>query len=151
MDCASGALASQQDFAMSLHDIRMADAQLLRLHRVKQRSDIPAAPMGPEMVDFFKKSVQKRQTKLASLAESWGRLVPEMLSDHCSLESLHRGCLTVLVDSSSHLYELKQLLLAGLQEQLLLACRKTGLRKITLKPGRWYGGEDPTERRPKWG
>jgi hypothetical protein len=101
------------------------------------------------MVDFFKQSVQKRQTKLSAIAECWGRLVPDFLSEHCSLESLHRGALTVLVDSSPHLYELKQLLLAGLQDQLLLACRKTGLRKITLKPGRWYG-EDTGDRRPKF-
>jgi hypothetical protein len=46
--------------------------------------------------------------------------------------------LTVIVDSSSHLYELKQLLLAGLQQQLLLACKSSGLRKIALRPGRWY-------------
>ena len=52
----------------------------------------------------------------------------------------HRGSLTVLVDTASHLYELKQLLLAGLQQQLLLACKSAGLRKISLKPGRWYEG-----------
>ena len=48
------------------------------------------------------------------------------------------GQLTVLVDSSPHLYELKQLLLAGLQKQLLVACKAAGLRKIHLKLGRWY-------------
>ena len=66
-----------------------------------------------------------------------GGVVPETLSSHCSLDSLHRNTLTVLVDSSSHLYELKQLLLAGLEQQLLIACKSTSLRKITLKPGRW--------------
>ena len=50
--------------------------------------------------------------------------------------------LTVIVDSSAHLYELKQLLLAGLQQQLLLACKSTGLKKITLKPGRTDPGSD---------
>ena len=59
--------------------------------------------------------------------------------------------LTVLVDSSSHLYELKQLLLAGLQQQLLLACNAAGLRKITLKPGRWYEGDAPDGRKPRFG
>jgi hypothetical protein len=135
---------------MSFRETRLAEAELIRLHRVKQYTPPSADPLGPRMVDFFKQSVQKRQTKLAAIAECWGRLVPEMLSDHCSLESLHRGTLTVLVDSSSHLYELKQLLLAGLQDQLLLACRKAGLRKITLKPGRWYGGEEAADRRPKF-
>ena len=34
-----------------------------------------------------------------------------------------------------HLYELKQLLLSGLEKQLVLAAGKTGLRKITLRSG----------------
>ena len=96
------------------------------------------APLGQEMISFFKQSVEKRHTKLAKIAECWGALVPETLNDHCALESLSRGSLTVIVDSSSHLYELKQLLLAGLEQQLMLACKSAGLRKITLKPGRWY-------------
>jgi hypothetical protein len=74
-------------------------------------------------------------------------LVPQILSEHCALESLTRGTLTVMVDSSSHLYELKQLLLSGLEQQLLIACKTAGLRKITLRSGRWYQGESPTDRK----
>ena len=123
---------------MGSYEQRLADAELKRMVRVK-KFDAPAAfALGPEMVSFFQQSVQKRQTKLAKIGECFGRLVPETLTDHCSLESLNRGSLTVLVDSASHLYELKQLLLAGLQQQLLLACKSAGLRKIVLKPGRWY-------------
>ena len=94
------------------------------------------------MISFFKQAVAKRQTKLSKIAECWGRLIPETLLEHCSLESYSRGSLTVIVDSSSHLYELKQLLLAGLQDQLLIACKSAGLRKISLKHGRWYNGDD---------
>jgi len=47
----------------------------------------------------------------------------------------------VIVDSAPHLYELKQLLLAGLEQQLLLACAVSGLRKINLKPGRCTTGK----------
>jgi hypothetical protein len=117
---------------------RLQTAALTRLARVKQRAAPMAAALGPELVAFFKQSVQKRQTKLTKIALCWQQLVPPMLNDHCSLEGLTRGTLTVLVDSASHLYELKQLLLAGLQQQLLLACASTGLRKIQLKRGRWY-------------
>ncbi len=123
---------------MSSHAHRYDHAELKRLHRVKQHAPPPLAQLGPEMISFFKQSVQKRQTKLATIAEVWARLVPEMFVEHCALESFSRGSLTVIVDSASHLYELKQLLLAGLEQQLMLACRATGLRKITLKPGRWY-------------
>jgi len=112
-------------------------AELRRLQKAKTHSPTPAAALGPEMIDFFKQFVAKRQTKLAKLAESWVELVPSTLCDHCALESLSRGTLTVIVDSSSHLYELKQLLLAGLQAQILIACKSAGLRKIVLKAGRW--------------
>ena len=117
---------------------RAEEASLKRLSRVKQRPAKMADALGPELIAFFKQSVQKRQTKLTKIAASWEQLVPAMLNEHCSLEGLTRGTLTVLVDSASHLNELKQLLLAGLQDQLLLACRTAGLRKIQLKRGKWY-------------
>lgn len=117
------------------------------MHRFKSQSKPIAVELGKEMLDFFKQSVAKRQTKLEKLAECWARLVPQILSEHCALESLTRGTLTVMVDSSSHLYELKQLLLSGLEQQLLIACKTAGLRKITLRSGRWYQGESPTDRK----
>lgn len=56
----------------------------------------------------------------------------------------------MLVDSSSHLYELKTLLLKGLQQQLLIACKTAGLKKINLRPGRWYEGQHPGERKVRF-
>lgn len=123
------------------------DAELRRLQRFKQVESNPFATLGPEVVGFFKQSVEKRQTKLGKIADCWAQLVPALLLEHCALESLNRGTLTVLVDSSAHLYDLKQLLLAGLEKQLLLACKSAGLRKISLKPGRWYEGTTPEDRR----
>jgi hypothetical protein len=124
------------------------DAEFARLQRVKRPRPPTHAPLGPEMISFFKHSVSKRHTQMSKIAECWAALVPETLNDHCALESLTRGSLTVIVDSSSHLYELKQLLLAGLEQQLLLACKSGGLRKIVLKPGRWYEeGTAPGDRK----
>ena len=128
---------------------RLKDAELNRLSRLKSIHRPPAAALGAEMISFFKHSVQKRQTQMSKIADAWAVLVPELLNDHCALDSLTRGTLTVLVDTSSHLYELKQLLLAGLQQQLLLACKAAGLRKITLKPGRWYDSAD-ADRKPRF-
>jgi hypothetical protein len=102
--------------------------------------------LGPEMVEFFKRSVQKRQTKFSKIGECWAARVPEILCEHTSLESFSKGTLTVLVDSASHLYELKQLLLAGLQQQILFACKSAGLRKISLKRGQWYEGDGVTKK-----
>src|SRR4051794_4239997 len=106
--------------------MRADEADLKRLSRVKHTLRDPEATLGAEMVAFFKHSVQKRQTRFSKIGECWGKIVPETLSDHASLESFSKGTLTVLVDSASHLYELKQLLLAGLQQQLLLACKSAG-------------------------
>ncbi len=121
---------------------RAQQAELARVHRAKARAPFAGDALGPELVGFFKQSVAKRQAKLCQIATAWAGLVPETLDRHCALESLNRGSLTVLVDSSSHLYELKQLLLAGLQDQLLLACKTSGLKKVALKPGRWYADGD---------
>jgi len=126
------------------------EAELRRLSNVKHSTAPSAAPLGPAMIDFFQHSVQKRQTKFSQVAACWQSLVPELLSDHCALESLSRGTLTVLVDSASHLYELKQLLLCGLQQQLLAACKFAGLKKIALRPGRWYDSPETNLRNPRF-
>jgi hypothetical protein len=55
-----------------------------------------------------------------------------------------------MVDSSAHLYEMKQLLLAGLEQQLMIACKSAGLKKINLRPGRWYEGEGQDDRRVRF-
>ena len=126
------------------------EAQLQRMHRFKQAAPEPMDAMGPQLLAFFEKSVAKRQTKLAKISEIWCRLVPETLCEHCALEALVRGTLTVIVDSASHLYELKQLLLAGLEQQILIASRTSGLRKIVLRAGRWYDGDSTAERRVRF-
>lgn len=125
----------------------LEEARFRRLARVKQSSEPPTPSLGPAMVSFFKQSVAKRQAKFSRIAACWSQLVPEVLADHCSLESFTRGSLVVLVDSASHLYELKQLLLAGLEQQLLLVCATAGLKKINLKPGRWYEGDGQAARK----
>ena len=117
------------------------EAELKRLAKVKQTERRGAEAIGGELVAFFKQTVEKRHTKLGKIAECWGLVVPIVLQEHCALESLNRGALTVIVDTSAHLYDLKQLLLAGLEKQLLVACKGAGLKKITLKLGRWYEGE----------
>ena len=134
---------------MGLTSDRKSLAELKRIARVKQSAPHETVPLGDAMIAFFKQSVEKRHTKLGKIAECWSALVPETLIAHSALESLTRGTLTVLVDTASHLYELKQLLLAGLQEQLFLACKSTGLRKTTLKPGRWYDASSE-QRKPRF-
>jgi Dna[CI] antecedent, DciA len=129
---------------------RKPEDPLPRLARVKTLAPNVPDALGPALISFFKTSVQKRQTKLEKIADCWSTLVPELLNEHCALEGFNKGTLTVLVDPASHLYELKQLLLAGLEKQLLTACGAAGLRKISLKRGRWYDGADDADRRVRF-
>ena len=127
-----------------------SESTLKRLHSVKQSPTRATPQLGPELINFFKQSVDRRQTKFAKIAECWEKLIPSTLLERCALESFHAGTLKVIVDSSSHLYEMKQLLLSGLQDQIMVACKSTGLRRITLKPGRWYDGDDARDRKVRF-
>jgi len=117
------------------HASRAADAHLRRMAHFKRPIRPAIAPLGPEMISFFTQSVEKRHTKLGDICAHWAVLIPATLQDHCALKSLSRGSLTVMVDTAAHLYELKQLLLCGLERQLLMACKRNGLRRIVLRRG----------------
>jgi hypothetical protein len=133
---------------MRLSPQKLQEAELRRLQRIKGTLPVPPPNFGSELVHFFKHAVEKKQRKLGVVGETWSRVVPSPLLDHCSIESFSKGTLTVLVDSASHLYDLKLLLLSGLQKQMLALCKGAGLRKITLRQGRWYdgGGQDKRPR-----
>ena len=97
-------------------------SELRRLVAAKGAAHPMAGKLGADVVQFFKQSVDRRQRKFGKIAACWAQLVPEKLAEHCALESLHRGTLSVMVDSASHLYELKQMMLGGLEKQLKMAC-----------------------------
>ena len=119
-----------------MHDPDHEFILLQRMQRHKQSRAAQTPAVGDAVVSFFKQSIEKRHAKVGKVTDAWIKLVPPMLCEHCTLEGMNRGVLTVLVDSSSHLYELKQLLLAGIEKQLLLACKGAGLKKVALKAGR---------------
>ena len=121
-------------------------AELRRLGRVKYEAPVEVGKLGPAMIGFFKQSVEKRQSKLVKIADCFARMVPASLAEHCAIDSFSRGTLTVVVDTASHLFDMKTLLLAGLQEQLKVACKTTGLVKVNLRPGRWYDGDGQNRR-----
>src|SRR2546421_11972549 len=116
------------------------DSELQRLQHFKQTAPARAVALGPEMIAFFKQSVSKRHTKLSKVAECWGGLVPEAFNEHCALEGFYRGTLTVLVDSSTHLYELKQLMLAGVEEEILMVGKSAGVGEGVVQGGGEGGG-----------
>ena len=110
-------------------------AELKRLTRWKGTRAYTPHVLGEDAIELFNKDIKKRHSKFGKLAECWESRVPAIFQQHTYLATFVRGTLTVHVDSSAHLYELKQLMLAGLEQQLLLACHGEGLRKITLKRG----------------
>jgi hypothetical protein len=114
----------------------MTDAELIKLTKWKHVERRRAEALGDEVVSLFKRDIERRQDKFGHIGEVWGQLVPPALLEWAELSTLSRGTLTVLVQGSTHLYQLKQAMLAGLQDQLLHACRADGLRKINLKAGR---------------
>lgn len=130
----------------------MMDRDGERLQRLQAlRSDVRVqAQLGAEIVRFFRRDVDRRCRRFSLVADRWATLVPEPLLAHTALESFNAGTLTVLVDSSAHLYDLRQLLLAGLEKQLCLACAAAGLRQVRLRMGRWYEGDRPADRRPRF-
>jgi hypothetical protein len=111
-------------------------AMLRRLEQWKRPTAGQPTRAGDEAVHVFENHVRKRFLQLGKVGEAWLVLVPELFQSHCHLAGFVRGTLTVNVDSAAHLYELKQLLLSGLEDQLLLAARPHGLRRILLKRGR---------------
>lgn len=129
---------------------RLSEAAYRRMARHKQTPELRIETLGADLISFFKKDVQKKQNRFGKIAEAWLTLIPITLVDHTCLESFQSGTLKVLVDSSSHLYELRTVLLAGLEKQILLACKSQGLRKITMKIGRWYDGDDDRQRKVKF-
>ncbi|HEX8341193.1 MAG TPA: hypothetical protein VF624_09815 [Tepidisphaeraceae bacterium] len=112
------------------------DAELLKLTRHKSPGPLTAGRIGDDVVDYFKSRIEKQQRKFGSIGEQWLQLVPERLQEASELSTFSRGTLGITVANSTTLYGMKQAMLAGLQEQLIYACRAQGLKKITLKVGR---------------
>jgi hypothetical protein len=109
--------------------------ELQRLQKWKGTRAYTPDLLGEQAVELFNHDIKKKHQKFGRLSEVWVALIPPMICDHTSLASFARGTLTIHVDTSAHLYELKQMLLAGLEDQMLLACRSAGLKKISIKRG----------------
>lgn len=114
----------------------MDQTPLSRLAYWKKTLHPPVDRLGDEVVEIFKTQIEKRQTKLGMIGQAWLELVPDPLQECTHLGGFVRGTLTVIVEGSANLYLLKQAMLAGLENQLLLACRGHGLRKINLRLGK---------------
>jgi hypothetical protein len=112
------------------------DAELQKLTRFKSPAPVNATPIGDGVIEHFKQRIERQQKKFGTISEQWLVIVPQCLQDTSELASFSRGTLGIIVANSTALYQMKQAMLAGLQEQLVHACRAQGLKKITIKVGR---------------
>jgi hypothetical protein len=70
-----------------------------------------------------------------SIAEAWAQLLPGNLRAHCRLAGARGGCLTVVADGSSYLYEL-QLCKGVLLRELQRLCPAARLRRLDVRMAR---------------
>jgi hypothetical protein len=113
----------------------MNDAQLRTVWQQRQYND-RLTPLAQPLGMLMKHTLGKRVRQIGKMAEIWDEVVPDGILEHTALESLNRGVLTVMVDSSSHRFQLETLLRGGLQR--LIQDRFPGsLNKIRLVPGQF--------------
>jgi predicted nucleic acid-binding Zn ribbon protein len=113
----------------------MDDAQLRTVWEQRQFKSA-ASHLSSAISLLMKRKLGKRVKQLSKLACIWDELVPESIRDHTALEAFQNGVLTVVVDSSSHRFQLQTLINAGLLGQLQ-ALLPLPLNKIRLVPGQF--------------
>lgn len=114
----------------------MDDAQLRTIWQQRQVSD-NMAPLSQPLTLLMKYTLAKRFRQLGALGKIWDDVIPEEVRDHTALDSLHRGVLTVLVDSAPHRFHLQTLLSGGLMREMRK--RYPGpLNKVRLVPGQFH-------------
>ena len=110
-------------------DPRIAHIERLRQWRGSRGKDLSLQFLAQQ----FKQTIEKPHKQLKTIIPLWQNLVPPDLAAHARLESLSRGVLRVMVDSSPHLYELDRLLRSGLQRELLVQHKGSSLRRVQLR------------------
>lgn len=109
---------------------------LARMSRFKRTEHAMPGKIGAPILDYFKQTLEKRHKKFGCIADVWLTIVPADLQAQAELATFSRGTLGIIVEGSSTLFRMKQALLAGLEQQLVLSCRGQGLKKIVVKSGR---------------
>ncbi len=116
------------------------DAYLDRLRDWRNRKDFDYS------MDFlkpqFKREIEKPYKQLLSMAQLWPTLVPAELCGRTKLETISRGVLKVIVDSSGALYELDRLLREGLEQKLITQNQGPAIRRVQLRVGRLDDAEN---------
>lgn len=123
------------------------DAYLDRLRGWRNRKDFDHSLsfIKPQ----FKREVEKPYKQLLAMAQLWPQLVPAELLARTKLETISRGVLKVIVDSSGALYELDRLLREGLEQKLITQNKGPAFRRVQLRVGRLDDVDDVRTRERK--
>jgi len=98
----------------------------------QQRKD--ACRLG-DLLPGFVRALEPVHDRFDSVAEAWEGLLPDNLRSHCRLGSFSDGCLKVLADGSSYIFEL-QLCKAVLLRELQRLCPGSRVRRIEVAMAR---------------
>jgi len=84
-----------------------------------------------ELTTAFVDRLSPVHNRYDSVAQAWEDLLPGALRAHCRIGGLGNGCLRILADGSSYLFEL-QLCKAVLLQELQRACPGARIRRIDV-------------------
>ena len=88
-----------------------------------------AVRLGDVLEGMLRSRIEPRCLKLQAVSAAWEKLLPAELSAHCRPVEISSGRLKVLVDSPSHLYELR-LVSGEVLKQLGRSCGAARIREI---------------------
>jgi hypothetical protein len=111
----------------------MDEATLRTVWQQRQKAPTWVSLSGP-MNSLVGKTLAKRVKQLGAIAEVWDDIIPTDFHDHTALESLHRGTLTVRVDSASRRFQLQRLFNGGLLKDIQARCPQP-IQKVRLVLG----------------
>jgi len=84
-----------------------------------------------ELVGGFVDRLSPVHSRYDSVAQAWENLLPGALRAHCRIGGMGNGCLKILADGSSYLFEL-QLCKTALLEELQRLCPSARIRRIEV-------------------
>lgn len=109
-------------------------AVALRLAKLRERRVFaPRDESLAFLAGAFKQDIAKPFRQLEGVLEAWVTLVPDDLRERSRLESLQRGVLTVVVDSSATHFRFDEHVRRGLAVQLAQQSNGVVLRRIRLR------------------
>ncbi|MEM1446622.1 MAG: DciA family protein [Planctomycetota bacterium] len=111
-----------------------APATQARLERLRQRRVFkPKDESLGFLKQAFKQNIARPFRQLEGITQAWAELIPEALRQRSRLESLQRGVLTVVVDSSATHFQFDEHVRRGLAVKIAELSHGVVLRKIRMR------------------